>query len=258
METGIDNYPYSYAPRPEESLEIPFWAETISKLREKIAPFRFRLAAREIIKTLRLQGNERILEIGSGLGLLGKEIINEMRKKGKGINHQYVGIDLAFNPLAESKKNQISPVQADAVALPFANETFDVVISTDVLEHIPDAEKVIEEMRRVLKVGGRAFVVIADPSEARFRKVTDHIERTRGGTDVPFWEKLFEEHGFSILKVKSEKYRTRDWRRIFNLPFLVKLKDIPGFACAFNPVCRPGVYVLEKPQLTNKNQQNKR
>lgn len=246
METGIDNYPYSYAPCPEESLEITFWAKTVSKLREKIAPLRFRLAAREIIKTLHLQDDERILEIGSGLGLLGKEIINEMRRRGKEIEHQYIGIDLAFNPLAKSKENQISPVQANAIALPFANETFDVVISTDVLEHIPNAEKVIEEMRRVLKVGGRAFIVIADPSEARFEKVVGHIKRTSHETDVPFWEKLFEEHGFSILKAESEKYRKRDWRRIFNFPFLVRLKDIPGFACAFNPVYRPGVYILVK------------
>lgn len=241
METApVEDYPYSYSLHPSE-YRFPF-AFTLAKLREKIAPFRFGLAAREIIRSLGLTGDEKILEIGSGLGLLGEQI-----KKRIGANTFYVGIDLAFNPLAKSKEKRILPVQANAIKLPFSNESFDVVISTDVLEHIPDAETAVKEIRRVLKLGGKAFIVIADPSEPRFEKVVDHIRRSPTDSDVSFWEELFEKNGFNILP-ESEKYRERDWRRrIFNLPFLVKLRDTPGFACAFNPVCRPGVYILQKP-----------
>ncbi|MCH7641081.1 hypothetical protein IID22_02720, partial [Patescibacteria group bacterium] len=73
-----------------------------------------------------------------------------------------------------------------------------------------------------------------------------HIDRTKEGSNIPFWEELFKSKGFELQEKESQKYRGRDWRKIFNLPFLVKLKNKPGFACAFNPVNRPGTYVLQK------------
>lgn len=232
------DYQYSYAPAELETLSV---ADTVSKLREKVAPFRFKLAARNISRELHLQGGERILELGSGLGLLGKAIKDEVDG-----NLEFYGVELAMNPAAKSKENLIEPTQADVINLPFANESFDAIVSTDVLEHIPDAEAVVEEIKRVLGPGAKAFIVIADPSEGRFQNVRGHIDRSNKGSNVSFWEDLFKAHGFLVLEKESEKYRRRDWRKIFNLPFLVKLKDKPGFACAFNPVNRPGTYILKK------------
>lgn len=48
------------------------------------------------------------------------------------------------------------PVRADALHLPFAGATFDRVIVSEVLEHIPGDEAAMEEVRRVLKPGGTA------------------------------------------------------------------------------------------------------
>ena len=232
------DYEYSYHPSGIRILSV---AEALTKLREKVAPYRFRLAARNILRELKLQGGEKILELGSGLGLLGKAIKEEV-----GGDIKYYSVELAFNPAKKSKRNLIEPMQADLLNLPFKSESFDDVVSTDVLEHIPDADKAVAEIRRVLKSNGKAFIVIADPLEGRFKNVTDHIKRTKEGSDVSFWEELFKRHGFLVLEKESKKYRHRDLRRIFNLPFLIKLKDKPGFACAFNPANRPGTYVLKK------------
>ncbi len=232
------DYRYSYTPRELKTLSV---ADTVTKVREKVAPFRFSLAARSISKELELEGGEQILEIGSGLGLLGKAIKEEV-----GADMKYFGVELAYNPAKKSKENFIEPTQSDVLSLPFSDESFDAIISTDVLEHIPDAQNAVKEIHRVLKPGGKVFFVIADPSEARFENVQGHIDRTKEGSNVPFWEELFESKGFEIQDMESQKYRRRDWRKIFNLPFLVKLKNKPGFACAFNPVNRPGTYVLEK------------
>jgi SAM-dependent methyltransferase len=49
-------------------------------------------------------------------------------------------------------------VFADAVALPFADETFDGVICLEVLEHVREPATVIHEIARVLKPGGRAWL----------------------------------------------------------------------------------------------------
>jgi len=232
------DYGYSYAPREFKTLSL---ADTVTKVREKIAPFRFRLAARNISRELELEGGEQILELGSGLGLLGKAIKEEV-----GGDIKYFGVELAYNPAKKSKENLIEPTQADIISLPFSDESFDAIISTDVLEHIPDAQKAVEELHRVLKPGGKAFFVIADPSEARFENVQGHIDRTKEGSNIPFWEELFKSKGFELQEKESQKYRSRDWRKIFNLPFLVKLKNKSGFACAFNPVNRPGTFVLKK------------
>ena len=50
--------------------------------------------------------------------------------------------------------------QADAEALPFEDESFDVVVSFGVLHHTPDTEKAIEEAHRVLKPGGRLLLML--------------------------------------------------------------------------------------------------
>lgn len=232
------SYSYSLNEIPGRSL-----SDAIKLARSKIAPFRFQLAARNISKELHLEGGERILEVGSGLGLLGKALKKEVAG-----DTEYVGIELAYKPAEKSKKANIAPVQADTISAPFANEAFDVVVSTDTLEHVSNSSKAVGEINRVLKPGGKAFIVIADPSEGRFHKVKDHIDRTHAGTDVNYWENLFEQHGFEIQKKNSEKYRKKDWRKIFNLPILVKLKNKPGFACAINPTNRPGTYILKKPK----------
>ncbi len=235
------DYAYSYS---SERIDGRLLKDSIRRIRSEIAPFRFQLAARQISKELEFQGGEKVLEIGSGLGLLGKAIKDEVAG-----DIDYLGIELAFRPAEKSKKATIVPTQADAVRSPFPNDSFDVVVSTDVLEHVPDAAGAVREINRVLKPGGKAFIVIADPSEGRFRKVEDHIDRAQTGSDIEFWENVFEGNGLNVLRDESRKHRRKDWRKIFNLPILVKMKDRPGFACAFNPVNRPGTYVLEKRQV---------
>lgn len=232
-------YRYAYWPGDIQKNTI---ADSVSKVREKVAPFRFRLAAREISKELQLSPGDKVLELGSGLGLLGKAIKEEVDGQ-----VSYFGVDLAYKSAKESGEQGLLGSQADVIDLPFSDNTFDALITTDVLEHIDDSNRVVSEISRVLKPGGKVFAVIADPSEGRFTKVHDHIARTDNKSDIRYWEELFEEKGLKVLSENSEKYRKKDWRRVFNLPLLVKLKEKPGFACAFNPVNRPGTYVVEKP-----------
>jgi ubiquinone/menaquinone biosynthesis C-methylase UbiE len=49
---------------------------------------------------------------------------------------------------------------ADAEKLPFADATFDAVYSFGVLHHTPDTAGSIEEVRRVLKPGGKAYIML--------------------------------------------------------------------------------------------------
>lgn len=222
----------------------------LNHLRKKVAPVRFNMAARAITRELALSPEHKVLEIGCGVGLLGEAI-----QKAIGAKANYWGVDLNLEPgLKTSNRRGIEAVQADATVLPFNDHTFHHVVSTDVFEHVPNAFQLAQETYRILKPGGKAFIVISDPSEGRFYFTNDHIARIGDRqSDVPFWEEVFEGAGFRI-DPSSQKYRDQDLRRIFNLPVLNKLKDRPGFSCAFRLIARPGVFVLEKPLQPGESQ----
>lgn len=235
-EIGV-TYPYSYS-TPNEN--IGFWKAGVSEIRQAIAPFRFSLAASGIVKELGIIQESKVLELGCGLGLLGEAI-----KERVGTDLTYIGVDLVFNSAKECGSKGIMSTQTDITNLPIQSGSIDFVVTTDVLEHVPDAKSVFSEIKRVLKPNGKGFIVIADPSEGRFSNVEGHINRDGGASNVLYWERIIKESSLT-LSPNSKKYRNRDWRKIFNLPLLVKLKDKPGFACAFNPINRPGVYIVQK------------
>jgi len=105
-------------------------------------------------------------------------------------------------------------VQADIVRLPFADEEFDAVLISHVLEHVPDDRAALREVRRILRPGGRAIMqhplrrdletTIEDPS------VTQPLERLRlfGQEDHV---RLYSEKDF-VARVEEAGFRTRVMR----------------------------------------------
>jgi SAM-dependent methyltransferase len=67
-----------------------------------------------------------------------------------------VGLDVDREALAEAAKLGIETVWADAEErLPFADASFDVVVSAELLEHLREPRRVVEEVGRVLRPGGK-------------------------------------------------------------------------------------------------------
>lgn len=62
-----------------------------------------------------------------------------------------------------AKYNSVNYVKADALILPFANNTYDLVFSFDVLEHVPDDKLFVKELYRVTKPGGQ--IIISTPNK---------------------------------------------------------------------------------------------
>ncbi len=79
-------------------------------------------------------------------------------------------------------ESPLADVKADICNLPFANNSFDVILCNHVLEHIPDDTKAMQELYRILKPGGMGiFQVPQDLSKATTFQddtITDPKERT--------------------------------------------------------------------------------
>ncbi len=70
------------------------------------------------------------------------------------------GLEITREFLKELKITNVKVEHASAESLPFPDNSFDMVISVHVLEHVPDREKAIQEINRVLKKGGINFCVV--------------------------------------------------------------------------------------------------
>lgn len=109
----------------------------------------------------------RVLEIGCGLGTDGVQFVRA--------GADYTGIDLteaAINLARERFRLEGLAgklLVADAEALDFPDESFDVVYSHGVLHHTPDIAAAVGEIHRVLRPGGRAIVMLYHRDSYNYR-----------------------------------------------------------------------------------------
>jgi arsenite methyltransferase len=125
----------------------------------------------------RLSPGERVLDLGSGAGtdsLVAAQMV--------GPAGSVTGIDMTPEMLAKARgaaaemgAGNVEFVESEAERLPFADASFDAVISNGVIDLIPDKGAVFSELYRVLAPGGRmqlADVTIQNPvSEEGRRKI---------------------------------------------------------------------------------------
>lgn len=115
----------------------------------------------DTLKRLDLQKGEHVLDIGSGPGFLASDLADLTGPEGK-----VVGIDISQQMVDRAiRRNQrawLTYQCADATELPFEDNSFDVVVSTQVAEYVADIDGFSSEVFRVLKPGGRALILATD------------------------------------------------------------------------------------------------
>jgi arsenite methyltransferase len=101
---------------------------------------------------------ERILDVGCGPGFYCAELLEDVTPSGA-----VVGVDGSAPMLALAARrlaghDNVELLEADALALPVADGSFDAVLSVQVQEYVPDIAAALGELHRALRPGGRALV----------------------------------------------------------------------------------------------------
>ncbi len=117
-------------------------------------------------------GGKRVLDCGCGNGYL----LEKISKKSP--NAELYGIEIVKEFVDETNKKLGSKAKVrvgSTYEIPFENEYFDIIIMTEVVEHLKEPVKALKEVKRVLKTNGKLFM--STPNASAF------------GLTIPFGEK---------------------------------------------------------------------
>jgi SAM-dependent methyltransferase len=148
----------------EQNTDTVF-AGFVPKLYEKyLVPMVFGPFAPDLVKRLDSSSLSRVLEVAAGTGVVTRELAARLPA-----TVSIVGTDLneAMVDYAKEiwRQRPIEWQQADAIALPFADESFDAVICQFGVMFFPDKPKAFAEAHRVLRQGGTFLFSVWDDIE---------------------------------------------------------------------------------------------
>ncbi len=128
---------------------------------------------REIVSGLGIEPGARVLDVGCGTGVLFPMLLERVGGEG-----WVVALDISGEMLrrARAKGYPVEYVQGDAHSLPIRGGVFDWVICNAVFPHFPDKLCALQEIRRVLKDGGRLVICHTDS-----RQAINEFHRSVGG-----------------------------------------------------------------------------
>lgn len=118
--------------------------------------FRGRKATLQLLESIQLEPNSKVLDIGSGLGGVARTMAEEagVYVTGLDLTQEFCDAASAISEWVNlSDKTQF--IQGDATDLPFPDNHFDGAVTVHVAMNIPDKAAVYDEARRVLKPGAR-------------------------------------------------------------------------------------------------------
>jgi len=156
---------------------------------------------RWIFSKIQLQENERVLELGCGTGHLWLENYRDIPS-----TCSIVLSDFSQQMLDKAKEN-LQPLNLpinfkiiNAEKIPYGNQNFDVVIGCHMLYHIPNIEKALVEITRVLKPSGR--FISTTVSQHHIRELKDFLSEFGLYSDekLKLFTEFRNETGRDILK----------------------------------------------------------
>ncbi len=165
------------------------------------------------------QAGESVLDVACGTGILTHRVA-----KSVGPNGRVVGLDLSPGMLEVARKITLDPSSAapiewregDVSAIPFENETFDIIFCNFGLMFFPDRVAALKEMSRVLKPNGRLALAVwgsiakcpgqmamKESWERHFTDDAGLFDRQHALSDPAIVLSLIQEAGFRDVSVQT-------------------------------------------------------
>jgi ubiquinone/menaquinone biosynthesis C-methylase UbiE len=200
-------------------MESVFRQNSLAEVFEQLlVPAIFDRYARELVERARPIGpSDRILDLGCGTGIVARVLRERL-----GGAARITGLDAspAMVEMAKSVTPDIDFREGNAMALPFGDHSFDLVVSHQMLQFVPDRALALREARRVLSPGGRLLLSTWRPRthaplhDALVRLAEIHLgpgNDKRYALDAGELEALVIEAGFSDAHVETvtltERYK---------------------------------------------------
>lgn len=137
----------------------------------------------------RILAGQRVLDVGAGTGRY-RSLFNHC---------DYRAHDFAQTPALEGKYTSLDH-ESDITAIPVPDESFDVILCTEVLEHVPEPIKAVHEMARILRLGGK--LLLSAPLGCHL-----HLEPyIFYGGYTPYWyRKFLPEAGIEVESIETNQ-----------------------------------------------------
>jgi len=144
----------------------------------------WRGARDRVLERAEIRAGDRVLDVGSGMGLLAFGAADRVRPSGLVIacDADWGVLELCREAARNASRpfRQVRPVRGDAYSLPLLSESVDVAVARGLLVHVVDKRRVLGEVFRVLKRGGR--FVCHEPMARREKRLSELVDlRGLGG-----------------------------------------------------------------------------
>jgi SAM-dependent methyltransferase len=148
---------------------------------------------------------ERVLEVGGGEGELAERLVRELGVR-------LVGIDQSAGMVEVQRSKGIDATVGDVRALPFSDGEFDVAVAAWMLYHVPDLERGVAELARVLRPGG--VLVAVTNARDHLQELWDLAERASAVSQFNFrsdnGEEVLSRHFVAVERREAEGSVTMD------------------------------------------------
>jgi SAM-dependent methyltransferase len=158
-----------------------------------------------------IKKGETVIDLGSGAGNDCFVARHETGAEGKviGIDFTPIMIEKARINAEKLGYNNVEFRQGDIDDMPVSNNTADVIVSNCVLNLVPNKQKVIKEIYRVLKPGGHFsisdIVLVGDLPEALKEDAEMYAGCVAGAIQKIEYLQLIKDEGFKNIKIQKEK-----------------------------------------------------
>ena len=159
----------------------------------------------------KIEKGDTVIDLGSGAGNDCFVARHETGAEGKviGLDFTPIMIEKARNNAEKLGYNNVEFREGDIDAMPVSNGIADVIVSNCVLNLVPDKQKVITEIYRVLKSGGHFsvsdIVLVGNLPVALKEDAEMYAGCVAGAIQKAAYLKLIEERGFQNIKIQKEK-----------------------------------------------------